>query len=167
MSAHTLGETSVPTQRQNVAVLLIDNDAHGKEVHSVLHEQKMDVCHVHDDAEALSAIGRISPDVIIANWDDESIDVNAIVGKLRGRRPSLQTIPTILLTALEIDTTIAFALNNAGFDVIVQKPVAKTLGPLVKKTAKKRKSWRRSSISFRLQGDSLGASASGCLFKGI
>jgi response regulator RpfG family c-di-GMP phosphodiesterase len=156
------------SSRQIAAVLLIDTDEHGEKVHHALEQSGLTVFRVKDDSAALEAVRKTSPDVILGNWDEEKLDVTSVVNKLRSRRPSLQAVPTMLMTEMKIDTSIAFALNNAGFDIIVQKPVdEKTLAPLVLKTARKKRSWRRSSVSFRLQGDALAASASGCLFKGI
>lgn len=168
MSAIKLDAKCDSDKRQIVSVLLIDSANHGEKVHEVLTQSGLQVWLVQDDSAALAAVRKVSPDAIVGNWDEEKLDVTGVVSKLRSRRPSLQNVPTILMTEMKIDTSIAFALNNAGFDVIVQKPVdAKTLGPLVMRTAKKRRSWRRTSVSFRLQGDGLAASASGCLFKGI
>lgn len=167
MPTHKLVAKSEPGQK-NVTVLLIDNAEHEKKVRGLLESHGVKVCLVHDDSTALEAVRTIHPDLIIGNWDDENIDLGSIVNKLRNRRASLLTVPTMLMTAMRIDASIAFALNNAGFDVIVQKPLdEKKLAPLVIKTARKRRSWRRSSVSFQMQGDALAASASGCLFKGI
>ncbi len=135
----TQAQATSETRLQNVKILLVDDDADTREFETFLLEQQgATVIAAASGSEALQALDRSLPDVIVSDIGMAEIDGYALMQQIR-LRPSAQggTIPAIALTAYAGDLNQQQALK-AGFQQHLSKPVepevlVKTIAALVQK----------------------------------
>jgi signal transduction histidine kinase len=118
-----------------VTVLLVDDDADGREVTAVLlRQQGARVETAASAGEALAALDRRVPDILLSDIGMPHEDGISLLGKVRSRpNASGGTIPAIAISAYARSEDRAQTLL-AGFDAYVSKPVEPA--QLVKAVAK-------------------------------
>jgi CheY-like chemotaxis protein len=105
-------------------VLIVDDDVEGREVMAkVLHKYGVQVIAVSSSEEALDAIGREHPDVLLSDIEMPGEDGHSLIRKVRALPADRGGgIPAAALTAHARDEDRQNALL-AGFQVHVSKPV--------------------------------------------
>jgi len=107
---------------QGVHVMVIDDDQDARELlHAVLAYCGAEVLSAESARDALAALGRIQPDVIVCDLVMPGDDGYALVRALR-TRAAVRDVPVIALTAYPF----AYAAEDAiaaGFIAFLKKPV--------------------------------------------
>jgi PAS domain S-box-containing protein len=109
---------------QNVQILLVDDDTDTREFEAFLLEQQgATVIATASGREALQALDRSLPDVIISDIGMAEIDGYLLMQQIRSRPPTQGgTIPAIALTAYAAEIDQKKALQ-AGFQIHLTKPL--------------------------------------------
>jgi PAS domain S-box-containing protein len=105
-----------------VHVLLVDDEADGRELLVVYLERcGAEVTAAGSAADALAAIERRTPDVLVSDIAMPGVDGYELVRRIRAR-PSGESLPAIALTA-HASADARVEAFRAGFDAYVPKPV--------------------------------------------
>ncbi len=105
-------------------VLAVDDNAdHLELVKIILEEYSVEVTTVAEPAEALDAIARLKPDVLISDIVMPNEDGYSLIRKVRNLPPEKGgAIPAIALTAFTTEEEHILALK-AGFSMYISKPI--------------------------------------------
>ncbi len=125
-----------------MSVLLVDDDRECQEVvQKTLREDGLSVFSANDGLSGLDAAISEKPDLILADFHLQGIDILSFVKKIR-RRVYLAETPIILLFSKEKEENVdADFLQSAGIQSILNKPidpillsreVLQNIGPVVK-----------------------------------
>ncbi len=120
----TQTQATSETRLQNVKILLVDDDTDTREFEAFLLEQHMaTVVAAASGSEALQALDRVLPDVIISDIGMPQIDGYALMQQIRSRPPAQGgTIPAIALTAYAAEIDQKKALQS-GYQKHLTKPL--------------------------------------------
>ena len=120
----TIASTDTAAPLDNRQILLVDDDTDTREFQAFLLEQSgADVTAVASGLEALQAMDKLIPDVIVSDIGMAQMDGYMLIGLLR-LRPAERggKIPAIALTAYAAEVDKQKALQ-AGFQTFLTKPV--------------------------------------------
>ena len=116
-------ETSSPSM-QNVRVLVVDDDADSREIlRTVLHKRGADVIEAASGPEALQALDRAIPDVLVCDLGMPGMDGYVLMQQIRGRPADRGgRVPAIALTGYTTIEDRARAVST-GYQRHLAKPV--------------------------------------------
>lgn len=107
------------------ALLITDDWLQIELIKTVLPENEFEV-HVLNSGSEYNAGSYAVPDLILADWDDYSIDGRAITLMLKKRHYDLTNVPSILITSRMVTLTRELA---GTFSWILEKPIVTTSLP--------------------------------------
>jgi PAS domain S-box-containing protein len=109
---------------EGVRVLVVEDDVDtGRMLAEVLGERGATVTHAESTAEAMAAIERAIPDVLVSDIGMPGEDGYELMRRVRALAPEVGgAVPAIALTAFARQEDMRHALD-AGFDVHVAKPI--------------------------------------------
>ncbi|MBD2646231.1 hybrid sensor histidine kinase/response regulator, partial [Nostoc foliaceum] len=109
---------------RSLQILVVDDNADTRELVSfILQQSGAQVTSVSSVGEALEALVRLEPDVLISDIGMPDEDGYALIRKVRIREaPQGKKIPAVALTAFARDEECQLALQ-AGFHVYLSKPI--------------------------------------------
>ena len=99
----------------NIALLVDDDDDFRRLFSEVLHEEGYSVVEASNGVEAISALDRIRPDVILIDLVMPHMDGRALFAWLR-KRPDFRAVPVVFLTAVP-------TLAPIGASMTIAKPL--------------------------------------------
>lgn len=113
---------TAPADLQGLRVLVVDDEADARRLLTkVLEQAGASVTAVADAAEALEALAKAPPDVLISDLGMPGMDGLELISQVR-RRHDVKDVPAIALTAFAHDNDEYQAIM-AGFQVHIPKPV--------------------------------------------
>jgi two-component system chemotaxis response regulator CheY len=123
-------EHTFTSDAPSISVLFLGADVlQGMLIRSVLLNSGIDVRIAVNEQEAHAAARTFHFDLVMAEWDSESLDGRAIVLELRKKVPHFSAVPAILVTYREVSDLSRFELSQRGFRCILQKPIVATSLP--------------------------------------
>ena len=123
MSPLSIGPQHV--RRRAPSVLVVDDVPDVRQIHKgFFHGSEMEVFSAENGAQALDAVQRIVPDVVVTDVDMPVMDGLDLCRQLRAN-PSTRSVVVVIVTGDAWEQ--ADAAKAAGCDAILPKPCSRTL----------------------------------------
>jgi DNA-binding response OmpR family regulator len=89
-----------------------------------LSQADIDVCFCTSQAAGLEALKRLTPEVVLLNWNTEGIDGRGMIKTMRSAFPLLNHVSFILLSDRPVTHQMLMTLSRSGFGWVLETPIA-------------------------------------------
>jgi signal transduction histidine kinase/DNA-binding response OmpR family regulator len=119
---HVMMNPRSDAQEQPACVLIVDDERHNRELLEImLRPEGFVILSASSGEEALAMVERQQPDLILLDVMMPGMDGYQVAGKIKGN-PATESIPVVMLTALD-DRNARMLGLNAGAEDFLTKPV--------------------------------------------